>query len=245
MIRNRDVKVTTWDHVEKDNENVHNEGDEGDDNTSFQENDELEQMESQSPTSHVLPGVETTDTYFIDNNYNENSSDISDYYYENSDTELEKNYEREDYRTIRGRTTKKPVSYAMLMYEGSNVSEEVSLEPKTFDEATKLPEKVQCSDAMRDELKNLTNQGTWEVTTLPKGRKAVGCKWIYKAKKDENGVITRFKARLVAKGFNQVEGIDFKETYSPVVSYSTLRLVLAISAMRIKINTLRLRKCLS
>lgn len=105
VIRNRDVKVTTWDHVEKDNENVHNEGD---NNTRFQENDELEQMESQSPTSHVLPGVETTDTDFIDNNSNENSSDISDYYYENGDTELEKNYEWEDYRTIRGRTTKKP-----------------------------------------------------------------------------------------------------------------------------------------
>jgi hypothetical protein len=55
----------------------------------------------------------------------------------------------------------------------------------------------------------------------------VGTKWIFRKKKDEHGVVTRNKARLVAKGYSQVEGLDFDETFTPVVGLESIRMLLA------------------
>jgi hypothetical protein len=56
---------------------------------------------------------------------------------------------------------------------------------------------------------------TWDLVPLPKGRKLVRCKWVYKTKYESNGSFERQKARLVAKIFYQVEGIESNETFSP------------------------------
>jgi Reverse transcriptase (RNA-dependent DNA polymerase) len=61
---------------------------------------------------------------------------------------------------------------------------------------------------------------------LPKGRKTIGCRWVFDVKSD-----SRKKARLVAQGFSQVEGIDFNELFSPVVRFESVRLILALSAL--------------
>lgn len=78
-------------------------------------------------------------------------------------------------------------------------------------------------------IQALQSQGTWELVPPPHHRSVAGCKWVYKVNKDANGSISRYKARLVAKGYNQREGIDYLETFSPVVKYPTIQLMLSVA----------------
>jgi hypothetical protein len=71
---------------------------------------------------------------------------------------------------------------------------------------------------------------TWDLVPLPKGRKLVRCKWLYRTKYASYGSVERHKARLVAKGFSQVEGIDYNETFSPIAKINSICLVLALGA---------------
>nr|GEW20391.1 ribonuclease H-like domain-containing protein [Tanacetum cinerariifolium] len=83
--------------------------------------------------------------------------------------------------------------------------------------------------AMNAEIEVLNENHTWKITNLPPNRKAIGNKWIYKIKYKSSGDIDRYMARLVVKGFNKKEGIDFDETFSPVVKMSTVKCVIALS----------------
>jgi len=67
---------------------------------------------------------------------------------------------------------------------------------------------------------------------LPKSRKSIGCRWIFKIKLKSNGTIDRFKARLVAKGYSQIEGLDFHVTFSPVVEITSFCILLAWAGSR-------------
>jgi hypothetical protein len=69
---------------------------------------------------------------------------------------------------------------------------------------------------------------TWDLVPLPKGRKFVRCKWVYRTKYASDGSVERHKAQLVAKGFSQVEGIDYNETFSHVAKMNYICLVLAL-----------------
>ncbi|KAI3788114.1 hypothetical protein L2E82_00783 [Cichorium intybus] len=101
-----------------------------------------------------------------------------------------------------------------------------SVEPNSFDEAVKDPHWVR---AMNDEMEALNRNGTWVVTDLPKGRKPIGCRWVFKIKYKSTGEIERFKARLVAKGYSQREGLDFDETFSPVAKLTIVRCVITMA----------------
>lgn len=103
------------------------------------------------------------------------------------------------------------------------------VEPQTIDEALSGPDKEHWRDAIEDEYKSFEQNKAWTLTQLPAGKKAVKCKWIFKKKLGSEGQLLRYKARLVAKGFTQEYGIDYKETYSPVVRYSTIRTLIALA----------------
>ena len=87
-------------------------------------------------------------------------------------------------------------------------------------------------NAMNIEYHALMKNQTWRLVPPKRGRNIIDCKWVYKIKKRPDGTIDRYKARLVAKGFKQRYGIDYEDTFSPVVKAATIRLVLSIAVSR-------------
>uniref|UniRef100_A0A2N9GEX0 Integrase catalytic domain-containing protein n=1 Tax=Fagus sylvatica TaxID=28930 RepID=A0A2N9GEX0_FAGSY len=139
--------------------------------------------------------------------------------------------EQDSTRSDRPKRNKRPpvrygfedlVSYALLTS---------SEDPSTFQEAIESSEKDKWMEAMVEENESLSKNKTWELTELPKGKKPIGCKWVFKKKEavsEKEG--ERFKARLVAKGYSQRHGIDYDEVFSPVVRHTSIKAVLALVA---------------
>ncbi len=86
--------------------------------------------------------------------------------------------------------------------------------------------------AMDEEMAALDANMTWELVPLLEGKKAIGCKWVYKMKHNSDGSISRYKARLVAKGYAQTHGIDYEETFAPIAKMATVRTMIVVVASR-------------
>ena len=86
--------------------------------------------------------------------------------------------------------------------------------------------------AMEAEHAALLRNGTWTLVPPPPGRNVIGSRWVFKIKHKADGSIDKYKARLVAQGFTQRYGLDYLDTYSPVVKHATVRLVLALAMSR-------------
>jgi hypothetical protein len=105
-------------------------------------------------------------------------------------------------------------------------------EPATMQEAINHPTRgKQWEKAIRDEYESLIKNHTWDLVRRPKGRRIVTSKWALKHKKNEIARIVRLKARLVARGFSQIYGVDYLDTYAPVVKLASIRILLAIAAI--------------
>jgi hypothetical protein len=103
------------------------------------------------------------------------------------------------------------------------------VEPTCFEQAVGNPK---WDNAMDEEMAALDANATWELVALPKDKKAIGCKWVYKVKHNADGSVSRYKARLVAKGYAQTYGIDYEETYSPIAKMTTVRAIITMAAAK-------------
>ncbi|WVZ25126.1 hypothetical protein V8G54_003670 [Vigna mungo] len=119
------------------------------------------------------------------------------------------------------------ICYALNAAEDLNRSDE----PRSYKEALDSSDRHLWQGAMEEELEALKKNSTWRLVDLPKGKKVIGSKWIFKKKEaTPGGEKARYKARLVAKGFTQIEGVDYHEIFAPVVKHCSVRVLMAIVA---------------
>lgn len=135
-------------------------------------------------------------------------------------------------RPVRSTRNKKPVRY--VDYDLSDSSDKSFLvsfhnEPQSFEEAMASPNKDKWLAAMQDEYNSLMKNNVWEIVDRPNNCSIVSCKWVFKLKSDDLGNYSVYKARLVARGFSQKPGVDYTDTFSPVVRHSTLRILFCIA----------------
>ena len=96
-------------------------------------------------------------------------------------------------------------------------------------EALKGEQSDRWKEAMKCKYSSLIKNGMWELVPTPEGKNFVGSPWVLKVKHNEEGSMDRFEARLVAQGYSQVEGVDYKEVFSPVAHYTSVRSLLALA----------------
>ena len=104
--------------------------------------------------------------------------------------------------------------------------------PVKYEDIEKSVNSDEWYEAANSEIAALIEHDTWELVPLPSDRKSIKCKWVFRIKRDGNGNISRYKARLCACGYSQIQGLDYKDIYSPVVRTESLRIFLSIVAAR-------------
>ena len=159
---------------------------------------------------------------------------VQDYPTDNEDDQVSTQHEVErDQVKCYNLRERKPMDYKQVATKGLHVN--TSLLPDEFsgyEEAMSRPDKAMWKQAVEEEKRALLENETYEVTELPHGRKALQTKWVFKVKRDNLGNVERYRARLVVKGYQQREGIDYTDIFSPVVSKPAVRLFLTVAAIK-------------
>ncbi|MCO5613209.1 hypothetical protein L7F22_067485 [Adiantum nelumboides] len=101
----------------------------------------------------------------------------------------------------------------------------------SLDEALSGPEASSWRQAMDSKYQSLMANGTWQLVPALPNRKLVTCKWLLRKKFHADGSVSRYKARLVAQGFTQIPGMDYSETFSPVLCITSFQVLVAIAAL--------------
>lgn len=100
--------------------------------------------------------------------------------------------------------------------------------PSTVEEALNGSDRAKWLEAMQEEYDAMIENKVWTLVKITDKQKPVKCKWVFQIKIDANGQ-KRYKARLVAKGFTQIHGVNYDETFSPVIRHSSLRMLMTIA----------------
>jgi hypothetical protein len=120
-------------------------------------------------------------------------------------------------------------SLAAHVYMAFNKSNLGNKDPKTLKEAMRSPDWPEWEKAVNAELMTLEQMGTWELADAPENRKPITNKWVFVKKYNKEGDLQKYKARLVARGFSQIPGMDYDQTFAPVVRLETIRAILALA----------------
>jgi hypothetical protein len=80
------------------------------------------------------------------------------------------------------------------------------------------------------EIKATIQNGTWTLEDLPPGKRAIPLRWVFRIKRDAKGKFEKYKCRIVVKGYSQIAGLDFNETFAPVVRIESIRVIFALAA---------------
>jgi len=102
-------------------------------------------------------------------------------------------------------------------------------EPKFYNEEARDP---QWRAAMEEDIRAFEKNKRWVLQDLPKGKKPISCKWVYRVKYNSDGTLQQYKARLVIRGYHQIEGLDYNETFAPVAKMSSVRCFLLVAITR-------------
>ena len=141
-------------------------------------------------------------------------------------------------RSTRERKSAIPSDYIMYLQE---IDIGVENDPETFSQALSCKEFDLWYNAMKDELDSMKSNEVWDLIELPQGAKAIGCKWVYKTKRNSLGNIEKYKARLVAKGFTQKEGIDYTKTFSLVSKKDSLRIMALVAHFDLELQQMDMK----
>ena len=106
----------------------------------------------------------------------------------------------------------------------------VENDPESFSQAMNSKESELWYNVMKEKMNSMKSNDVWDLVDLPSDVITIGCKWVFKTKKDSSGNIERYKAMLVAKGFTQKEGIDYTKTSSPMSKNDSFHIKLALVA---------------
>ncbi|CAH2104888.1 unnamed protein product [Euphydryas editha] len=178
-------------------------------------NDSEVTAENPKDETYIPSEEERSDISTSSSNFEECTSEIEDIKYPEPVSKL-------------GKRMKKPPQ----RYGFSNVcmieDEDIGNECLTYENVMNDTEREEWCKAMEDELQSFRDNDAWDLVDKPSDARVVQCKWVFKRKLNSDNTV-RYRARLVAKGYTQKQGIDYKETFSPVLRYSSLKLLFAIS----------------
>ncbi|MBW0556237.1 hypothetical protein O181_095952 [Austropuccinia psidii MF-1] len=100
----------------------------------------------------------------------------------------------------------------------------------TYHEAMVSGDCHKWEEAMEEELRSLRDMGVWESASDVNLKQALGCRWVYTIKQNQQGNVTWYKVRLVVQGHQQIKGLNFDETFAPTPTFNSLQCLLTIAA---------------